>query len=674
MNDRGLDIPLSIMTGYADIQSAVLAMKLGARDYIAKPVNPEELLKKISEALQTERTPTAHSAAKMSSKKVSPASSKETTETRRAYLEGESDAAKQLYNYVGLVAPTNMSVLINGSSGTGKEYVAHRIHQLSKRNDKPFIAVDCGSIPKELAASEFFGHVKGAFTGALADKTGAFEAADGGTLFLDEVGNLGYETQVQLLRALQERRIRPVGSNREIPVDIRLVAATNEDLEAAIARGTFRADLYHRINSFTLRMPCLRQMRGDIPLFADFFLDQANRELDKRIVGFDAAVAAALAAYDWPGNLRQLKNAVLLLASLFFYAWGEPKYVVLMLVSIAQGYLFGLLVEKYRERNASRLFLSLSILVSLGLLGYFKYADFFLASVNAATGLSLPLLKLSLPIGISFYTFQVLSYVIDVYRGDTAAQRNFIDLAAYVSLFPQLIAGPIVRYSDVALQLRERTHSVSAAAEGVRRIYAEYDGIKSLFSSAGAGKKENPVMAFTKSYNDAIRELRGMYWKQLFEMPQLFDAMTYEMQQDYQKRIKELEGYDFSAYNILTVREEISRNLLSSIDHEIIKLFDDWTNLHYNAEYSKNVHYYNGWCTNSAYKINRKVIFRCNAFDTYDGRFCPRYNATGHVAQIERVLHFLDTNGKPYNGDELRAVLDAAEKSGHTQKLSLIHI
>lgn len=211
----------------------------------------------------------------------------------------------------------------------------------------------------------------------------------------------------------------------------------------------------------------------------------------------------------------------------------------------------------------------------------------------------------------------------------------------------------------------------NAAAEGVRRIYEEYNGIKSLFSSAGAGKKESPVMAFTKSYNDAIRELRGMYWKQLFEMPQLFDAMTYEMQQDYQKRIKELEGYDFSAYNILTVREEISRNLLSSIDHEIIKLFDDWTNLHYNDEYSKNVHYYNGWCTNSAYKINRKVIFRCNAFDTYDGRFCPRYNATGHVAQIERVLHFLDTNGKPYNGDELRAVLDAAEKSGQTQKIQL---
>ena len=167
---------------------------------------------------------------------------------------------------------------------------------------------------------------------------------------------------------------------------------------------------------------------------------------------------------------RQLKNAVLLLASLFFYAWGEPKYMLLMLVSIVQGYGFGLLIEKHHGQKASKVFLTLSILVSLGLLGYFKYADFFLSSVNAVTGLSLPLLKLSLPIGISFYTFQVLSYVIDVYRGETAAQRNFIDLAAYVSLFPQLIAGPIVRYSDVAAELKSRTHSVSAAAEGVRRF------------------------------------------------------------------------------------------------------------------------------------------------------------------------------------------------------------
>ena len=304
MAGAGVPVPVIVMTSYAEIQNAVRCMKLGARDYVAKPVNPDELLKKIREALDA---PEAQAPAA----KPAPRAAKGASAAALNYIEGRSDAARQLYEHIRLVAPTNMSVLVNGESGTGKEHVAQLIHRESKRAGKPFVAVDCGAVPRELAASEFFGHVKGSFTGALADKTGAFEAADGGTLFLDEVGNLTYETQVQLLRALQERRIRPVGSNREIPVDIRLVAATNEDLEAAIARGTFRADLYHRINSFTLRMPCLRQMRGDIPLFADFFLDQANRELDKRIVGFDAAVAAALAAYDWPGNLRQLKNAVM---------------------------------------------------------------------------------------------------------------------------------------------------------------------------------------------------------------------------------------------------------------------------------------------------------------------------------------------------------------------------
>lgn len=307
MNGQGKNIPLIIMTGYADIQSAVQAMKLGARDYIAKPVNPEELLKKISEALQEEQTPAIPVTGKSSSKK---AATKETTESHRAYLEGESEAAKQLYNYVGLVAPTNMSVLINGSSGTGKEYVAHRIHQLSKRNDKPFIAVDCGSIPKELAASEFFGHVKGSFTGALNDKVGAFVAANGGTIFLDEIGNLSYEVQIQLLRALQERKIRPVGSTQEITVDIRLVSATNENLEQAIEKGTFREDLYHRINEFTLRMPDLKDRNEDILLFANFFLDQANKELDKHLIGFDSKASRLLMDYHWPGNLRQMKNIV----------------------------------------------------------------------------------------------------------------------------------------------------------------------------------------------------------------------------------------------------------------------------------------------------------------------------------------------------------------------------
>ncbi|WP_273369843.1 sigma-54-dependent transcriptional regulator [Alistipes megaguti] len=310
MSGAGIETPVIVMTSYAEIQNAVRCMKLGARDYVAKPVNPDELLKKIREALEKPvevpiEAPVEAKNARRGAAKAVPAP------TPPDYIEGRSDASRRLYEYIRLVAPTNMSVLVNGASGTGKEHVAQLIHRNSKRAGKPFVAVDCGAIPRELAASEFFGHVKGSFTGAVSDKKGAFEAADGGTLFLDEVGNLTYETQVQLLRALQERRIRPVGGNREIPVDIRLVAATNEDLEAAIARGTFRADLYHRINSFSLRVPSLRERREDIPLFADFFLDQANRELDKRIVGFEAKAVKALAGYEWPGNLRQLKNTVM---------------------------------------------------------------------------------------------------------------------------------------------------------------------------------------------------------------------------------------------------------------------------------------------------------------------------------------------------------------------------
>ena len=306
MSGAGIETPVIVMTSYAEIQNAVRCMKLGARDYVAKPVNPDELLKKIREALEKPvEAPVEAKNARRGAAKAAPAPAP------LDYIEGRSDASRRLYEYIRLVAPTNMSVLVNGASGTGKEHVAQLIHRNSKRAGKPFVAVDCGAIPRELAASEFFGHVKGSFTGAVSDKKGAFEAADGGTLFLDEVGNLTYETQVQLLRALQERRIRPVGGNREIPVDIRLVAATNEDLEAAIARGTFRADLYHRINSFSLRVPSLRERREDIPLFADFFLDQANRELDKRIVGFEAKAVKALAGYEWPGNLRQLKNTVM---------------------------------------------------------------------------------------------------------------------------------------------------------------------------------------------------------------------------------------------------------------------------------------------------------------------------------------------------------------------------
>ncbi len=313
MREMQINTPFIMMTSYGEIQNAVTAMKLGANDYIKKPVQPDELLKKIKEATEAAcsaaTTTTAAEHAKPASK-----SKKEKERTvgysSNNFIEGKSEGAQQLYSYVNLVAPTQMSVLINGASGTGKEYVAHRIHQLSKRCEKPFIAIDCGSIPKDLAASEFFGHVKGSFTGALNDKVGAFEEANGGTLFLDEIGNLSYEIQVQLLRALQERKIRRIGSTKEIDVDVRLVSATNENLKEAINKGNFREDLYHRLNEFTLRIPSLKDRPEDVLLFANLFLDQANKELEKNIIGFDAPACMALQNFGWPGNLRQLKNIV----------------------------------------------------------------------------------------------------------------------------------------------------------------------------------------------------------------------------------------------------------------------------------------------------------------------------------------------------------------------------
>ncbi len=311
MAGAGVPVPVIVMTSYAEIQNAVRCMKLGARDYVAKPVNPDELLKKIREALDAPHPETAMpQPPRLRRPRNRAKGDRALDEGELNYIEGHSDASRKLYEYVRLVAPTNMSVLLEGASGTGKEHVARLIHLRSKRAGKPFVAVDCGALSRELAASEFFGHIKGSFTGALSDKKGAFESAQGGTLFLDEVGNLSYEVQIQLLRALQERRIKPVGGLREIPVDVRLICATNEDLEAAIARGSFRADLYHRIDEFVLHMPDLAERREDIMLYADFFLDQANRELDKHVVGFDPEAEKLLVACDWPGNLRQLKNAV----------------------------------------------------------------------------------------------------------------------------------------------------------------------------------------------------------------------------------------------------------------------------------------------------------------------------------------------------------------------------
>ncbi len=309
VSNRNVNVPLIVMTSYAAIPSAVQAMKLGARDYISKPVNPEDLLQKINEVFN----------AGVKTGKQIPVSESVPEETN--YLEGQSEAARQLYTYVKLVAPTSMSVLINGASGTGKEYVAKRIHQLSKRSEKPFVAIDCGAIPKELAASEFFGHKKGSFTGAIEDKVGAFIEADGGTIFLDEIGNLSYDVQVQLLRVLQERRVKPIGTTTEVKVDVRLIAATNEDLKAAIKSGAFREDLYHRINEFTIYMPRLCERGEDIPLFANFFLDQANRELEKPVPGFLPGAMEKISQYTWPGNLREMRNTVMRAALL---AQGNP--------------------------------------------------------------------------------------------------------------------------------------------------------------------------------------------------------------------------------------------------------------------------------------------------------------------------------------------------------------
>ena len=293
------DVALIMMTSYADIHTAVQAIKLGASDYISKPVNPEELLTKIKETIKVPELSTGKSTKTVAGNVVS-----------NPYIEGVSQAAVSMYEHVRLVAPTDMSVLITGSSGTGKEYVARRIHEQSNRANAPFVAVDCGAIPKDLAASEFFGHVKGSFTGAIDNKVGAFVAAQGGTIFLDEIGNLTYEVQVQLLRALQERKVRPVGSNQEITINVRLVSATNENLRQAIDKGDFREDLYHRINELTIRIPDLCERQEDLMLFANNFLDLANAELKKDIIGFDAETIRLFQSYSWPGNLRQMKNVI----------------------------------------------------------------------------------------------------------------------------------------------------------------------------------------------------------------------------------------------------------------------------------------------------------------------------------------------------------------------------
>ncbi len=310
------NLPVVVMTSYAEVSTAVEAMKLGAFDYISKPFQQEDVLNVIKNAQNTVFStpkPETETAAPLSkTDHSSPAKmikAPKVTE-ENPFIEGVSPASKKLSKFINLVAPTDMSVLIMGESGTGKEVVAKLIHLKSERRNKPFIAVDCGAIPKEIASSEFFGHVKGSFTGAITDKKGHFEEANGGTIFLDEVGNLSYENQIQLLRALQERRIKPIGSSKEIEVDIRVLAATNEDLLEAVNKGDFREDLYHRLNEFAIKVPSLSERKDDLMIFGSYFLEKANEKLHKNVQGFTERAVQKMLNYNWGGNLRELSNVV----------------------------------------------------------------------------------------------------------------------------------------------------------------------------------------------------------------------------------------------------------------------------------------------------------------------------------------------------------------------------
>jgi two-component system, NtrC family, response regulator HydG len=293
-----------IITGYSDIKTAVDVIKLGAFDYITKPLIPDEVLNVINNALN----------------KPSSESSSVTQENRpkksyivsadQEFLVGQDGETAQLYKQIEIVAATNYSIILYGESGTGKELIAKTIHEYSNRKNMPFVAMDCGTLSRELAGSELFGHVKGAFTGAIADKEGHFELANGGTLFLDEVTNLSYEIQAALLRVIQERKFKRVGGVKEMDVDVRIIVASNENLQDAYRKGKFREDLYHRFNEFSINLPPLRNRKVDIPLFADFFLDKTNRELNKNVEGYEDDVKEMFLHYYWPGNLREFRNVV----------------------------------------------------------------------------------------------------------------------------------------------------------------------------------------------------------------------------------------------------------------------------------------------------------------------------------------------------------------------------
>ncbi|MEM7108677.1 MAG: sigma-54 dependent transcriptional regulator [Bacteroidota bacterium] len=292
------DAQVIIITGYSDVRIAVEALKKGAFEYVIKPLYPDEILMTITAALKNN----------VSRERNKPVKRKKHKSPQ--FIIGPSRQSQTVQKHIDLIAPTDMSVIILGETGTGKEYVAKAIHGKSQRAEGPFVAVDCGALPKDLAGSELFGHVKGAFTGAVQDKKGCFEQADGGTLFLDEIGNLSYDNQIKLLRVLQERKVKRVGGVKEIDVDVRVIIATNENLKRAVQEGEFREDVYHRLNEFNIQLAPLRSRPEDIEAFAKHFLQQSNEQLKKDLQDFDPKILNLLKAYYWHGNLRELSNVV----------------------------------------------------------------------------------------------------------------------------------------------------------------------------------------------------------------------------------------------------------------------------------------------------------------------------------------------------------------------------
>lgn len=289
--DEGIELPIIFLTGHGSIPMSVRAMKAGAIEFLTKPFDAEDLLGAIQQA-------------------VSGTHSEELETKNESEMVGESRALKAILRRIEMVAPTDSTVLVFGETGTGKEVVAKEIHRRSRRADRPLIRVNCASIPKELYESEFFGHVKGAFTGAFKDRVGRFEAANGGTLFLDEIGEIPLDLQSKLLRALQEKQYERVGDDRTKKVDVRIVAATNRDLKVEVAAGRFREDLYYRLNVFPLEVAPLRDRAEDIPLLAKHFVNVVAKEMNCPKARLTPAGIASLQNYDWPGNIRELRNVI----------------------------------------------------------------------------------------------------------------------------------------------------------------------------------------------------------------------------------------------------------------------------------------------------------------------------------------------------------------------------